>query len=402
MLVGRCKVPNVMNRRAILAAIGSILAAGCSQNKRGGESRGAHKSGFGIGNSADTPVDFGLKGKNQSFEFNYGDDPKFDFNKSQGGSDITFDIAGEENNKRDSLPTPSETNERATEYLVQARRTLNEAIKIYAGFGGERIDITSVTPTTESFSQYQVKSKIDNAKQPLRKATEYATEGQKVYILALEQVGIFLKHTTNAEAELQTALSEYETSMNFFYDGDTMNFDAAQKRLRDHTARVQDEVDLIRSEADSTALQVIGSDAEKLYEAKLAQFEALIQTFRSLDQGISEIGDGLADLKKGTELYTDREYQDASFDLTSATTALSSGKRAFGTARGNGVLQSEIKPGLDFATVLYRIADDLTESAEAKTDNDDERYVEYRERAVAHLQSDDRTEYMSEINKIQW
>lgn len=391
-----------MNRRAILAAIGSILAAGCSQNKSGGESRGAYKSGFGIGNSADTPVDFEFKTKNQSFEFNYEDDPKFEFNKSQGGSDITFDIAGEENNKRDALPTPSETNERATEYLVQARRTLNEVINIYAGFGGERVNITSVTPTTESFSQYQVKSKIDNAKQPLRKATKYATEGQKVYILALEQIGIFLKHTTNAEAELQTALSEYETSMNFFYDGDTMNFDAAQKRLRDHTARVQDEVDLIRSEADSTALQVIGSDAEKLYEAKLAQLEALIQTFRSLDQGISEIGDGLADLKNGTKLYTDREYQDASFDLTSSTTALSSGKRAFGTARGNGVLQSEIKPGLDFVTVLYRIADDLTESAEAKTNNDYERYVEYRERAVAHLQSDDRTEHMSEINKIQW
>ncbi|RXK48685.1 hypothetical protein [Halorientalis pallida] len=392
-----------MNRRTLLAAVGSILAAGCSQNRGGGSGeRGAYSEKFGMGRKADTPVDFGFDGNNQSFDFNYGDDPDFEFNSSQVGSEARFDFRGGQQRESDSLPTPAETNKQATEYLVQARRSLIEAIEIYAGFGGEDIDLTSVSPTTESFSPYEVKSKIDNSRQPLRRAAEYATEGQKVYIVALEQTGIFLKHAVEAEVEVRSALAEYQNAMSFLYDADTTNFEAPQKRLRDHATEAQDEVDLITSETDSSALQVVDSDAQELYKAKMAQFEAVIQTFRSLEGGVAEIGSGLSSLKEGAKVYNNREYENASFDLGSALNSFSGAKRAFQTARSNAVLQSATRPGLDFVTILYQITDDLNESAEAKTNDNNERYVEYRERAIDHLRSDDRTEYMSEINQIQW
>lgn len=389
-----------MNRRTVLAAIGSILAAGCSQN-RGGGGNGVYQD-IGLDNISNTRTKFEFGGENHSFDFDEMDKPEFDFNNSQLGSDVTFDFGGDQSANSDSLPTPAETNRQATEYIAQARQKLIEAIKIYAGFGGERVDITSVTPTTESFSQYRVKSKIDNTKQPLRRATEYATEGQKVYILALEQTAIFLKHVTEAEAELQTALSEYQTSMNFLYNADTTNFEAPQRRLQDHITHARGETDLIRSETDASALQVIDSEGENLYEAKLAQFDSLIQTFRSLDEGITEIGDGLSRLKEGVESYTTREYEDASFPLTTATGDLSSGRSAFESARSNGVLQSTIEPGLDFARVLYQISEDLSQSTEAKINDNDEKYVNYREKAIGHLRANNQTRYMSEINQIQW
>jgi hypothetical protein len=393
-----------MNRRTLLTAIGSILVAGCSQSRSGrsGKEAGAYRDGFGMGRNADTPVEFGFQDNNKSFDFEYDDDVEFGFNSSRVGPDVTFDFGGKQNTKDDSLPTPAETDERATDYIVRSRDLFIEAINTYAGFGGEDIDITSVSPATESFSQYPIKSKIDNTKQLLRRGAKYATEGQKPYILALEQTGIFLKHATEAEVELRAALSEYQTSIGFLYDADTTNFDSPRKRLRDHTDEAREEIDLIRSETDSSALQVIDSDAQELYKAKLAQFDTLIQAFRSLDQGIVQVGDGMSDLKEGVELYIDRKYDDASFRCGSASTSFSSGKRRFEQAHSDDILRSEIQPGLDFATVLYQLTSDLSRSAEAMTNDNSDKYVKFREKAVAHLQSNDKTEHMREINQIQW
>lgn len=392
-----------MNRRTVLAAIGSTLAAGCSQSGVGGAGETGMYRDIGINNTAGTPVEFDLgNNSNQPINIDGEDIPEFDFNSSQLGSDVTFDFGDENNANSDSLPPLTETNNQATEYIIQARQNLTEAIKIYASFGGERIDITSVTPTTESFSQYRIQARIDNISQPLRKAVETATKRQKVYILALEQTAIFLKHATEAEAQLQAAFSEYQSCMSFLYEGDTTNFEAPLRRLQDHTARAQEEIDLIRSETDSTALQVIDASADNLYEAKLAQFSTLIQTFQLLHNAISETGDGLAKLKEGVMYYTNKKYEDALFALITASSDLSSGKYAFEDARSNGVLQSATKPGIDFVTVLYQISIDLKRSSEAKTNDNNEKYVDYREKAIAHLRSDKRTKYMSEISRIQW
>lgn len=392
-----------MNRRTLLAALGSLLAAGCSQNGGGGSGEpGAYREDFGIGEQSDTPVDFGVDDSNRSDGFDYDDNPEFDFNSSQAGSGVNFDFDGDEVMEADSPQTLGEGNERATKYLVQARRALVGAIKDYAGFGGEQGDVTSVSPTTESFSQSQVNSKIRTTKQPLRKAAKYATERQKVYIAALEQTGIFLKHATEIEIELRSALSEYQTSMGFLYDADTTNYEPARRRLRNHTTEAREELDLINSETDSSALQIIGSDAPDFYSAKIDQFDTLIEVFDSLSRGIRQVGIGLADLKEGVKLYNDREYENASFDLSSSLRSFSTGKGAFEAARGTADLESVMKPGFGFVTVLYQLTEDLSRSAEAKTNYDDEDYVKYREKAVTHLKSDDRTRYMSEINKIQW
>jgi hypothetical protein len=390
-----------MKRRNFLAVAGSLFGAGCSQSRSGRPD--IYKEDLGVESENSTQFEFDFGGQDSSFDFeNNRSKFNFDFNNSQANSNDAFDFSEGVHQESDPLPTPAETNKKATEAMAKARQYLLKAIQIYAGFGDAQVDMTAVTPQTDSFSQYRINSKIRRAKQLLLRAANNATEGQKPHISALEQVKIFLKHATRAEIALQTALSGYRASMEYLYDGDTTNFEAPQKRMDKAVSNAKSEVEFFKDKTDISSMQVIDSDARHLYMAKSAQFESLIEAFNHLDEGITNLSDGLEDLNKGVKDYLSRNYRDASFRFIPAITEFRGGKAKFSSVQGNGVLVSATESGLDFISVLYEIANDIQKSAEARVNHNNQKYTEYREQAITHLRSDDRTQYMSEINRIQW
>lgn len=387
----------------MIISVSSFLAAGCSQGgPRHGNGQGVYQEGKGVG-TVDEP-NFNFSNIAEDHEFEIGEiEGKFDFNSSQLDSEATFDFGeGGGSDSREKLPTPSKSDEQASKYLREAREKLLDAIKIYASFGGVDYDITTVSPATDSFSLSRIQSKIRQTQTPLLKASRSATEGQKVLILALEQVGIFLKHAARSEVALQNALSEYHTAIDYLEDGDTTNVGSATGRLNKQLSKAEEHRDLIKSESDSTSMQIIGPNAQEMYEAKMSQIDTLTGSFTSLVDAIVEIRDGLSELKEGVDLYTNRQYDNAEFQLGLAASSLQIGHSTIQNVRSDGVLQDATISSQQFSNILYRISDDLHQSAKAKLDHDDDAYTKYREQAIEHLKSDDRTRYMQEINRIQW
>jgi hypothetical protein len=386
----------------MLLTAGSIFLAGCSGNPSHGNGQGVYQGGRGVG-SLNEP-EFNFSNIADRHDFDIGQiERDFDFNSSQLGSDVTFDF-GEDGNRddREQLPTPAKSNKQAAKHLQKARQNLVEAIDIYASFGGAEADITSVSPTTESFSLSQIQNEIQRTRKPLVEASKSATEGQKVWILALEQVGIFLKHAAQADAALQNALSEYHTAIGYLEDGNTTTVDSPITRQDKKVSDANEAVDIIQSETDGTSMQIIHPNVQDMYEAKITQLETLIDSFRSLSNAVEDISDGLAELERGVSMYADREYDGSEFRLDSAAFSLQKGRDDIKSIRSDGILYDATAPGFDLANTLYKISNNLQQSAQAKLNYNDDAYTKYREQAIEHLESDKRTRYMQEINQIQW
>jgi exonuclease VII small subunit len=392
-----------MKRRTMLLTVGSIFAAGCSQgNPRHGNGQGVYQEGKGVGTINQPDYDFGNISGGEEFDIDEIEN-EFDFNSSQIGSDVTFEFGEDaKSDNKEQLPTPAKSNEQAAKHLQKGRQNILEAISTYASFGGSDYDITAVSPTTDSFSLPRIQSKIRRTRSPLLKASRSATEGQKVLILALEQVGIFLKHTARADDTLQEALSEYHTAIDYLENGDTTNVDPALDRLNKRLKEAQEYIDVINSETDSTSMQIIESDAQEMYEVKLSQLETIVDSLTSLRNAAEDITDGLAELKRGVDEYISRKYDNAEFQLTSAASSLQIGLSSIKNIQSEKVLQNVTRSTLSFASIIYQISYDLQQSAQAKLNHNEDAYSKYRERAIEHLRSDERTQYMQEINQIQW
>lgn len=331
----------------------------------GGRGNGRGAFADGVTNISDSEIGFENMGEERNFSMGDIEDGNFEFD--EGAFEADFDSRFGEGSGATS--TPIETDPRATELMTEAMDGIRETYAAYVGYAGSDANLMDLDSTIDSFNAPRVRRLAQEARAPLEKATEYATEDQKTIILSLVQVTVFLEDLARVREALLDAHDEFTYAVERIYAESTTRADRATYTIDEYRTEAQSLYRPLDGEIDAGAVSVfepIGS----VYEQKMNQVRAELDAYRNVRSAIRSAARGIEVFQDGVQAFYDREYEAVLSPLGSAQFEFGSAQSDFAIvdeATGIQATTSEVAgvmQALDAAAqALHRAAEVRVEDA---------------------------------------
>ncbi|MFB6143206.1 MAG: hypothetical protein ABEJ30_07680 [Halorientalis sp.] len=335
-----------MRRRSLLATAGSVLLAGCGRLERA--TTGAVEAIEGeqrIPPDVQPVDDIGIQGDigiDDSIDIRPVDDIGID-RRVEIADDIGIpEGAGPEDDPElqgpglDSNGEPIETNPRAADLIQRARDELSEAMDVYASYDGRNPTITDVNPTVERFNSGRVITELNQARQYLQRAEQFATMGQETMIMALGQCATFLENAAIAEEELNAAYDKFQFARERLFNGQYTQSTRARRRMRQHCREARTALRTMRETTEMAMMNAYDQISMEEYQGKLHQISTALDIFSSYKRGLRLLARGLRDIDTGATKYSNGNYSRAVDFISSALQDFRAARLEFSSpARGS-------------------------------------------------------------------
>lgn len=395
-----------MRRRTFLATAGSLLTAGCGALTGGRDGGGS--------NGPPEPEDWGGSsrlGKPSNKERTIPEPP--------GGYNKDYAISGEVDSKvRDVNPgrsdirdpfqvgedrdnsTPTQSNPEAAKYIGRTRTQLDEALAEYRSYADRNSTILDVNATNTDFESIRVERKVDAAESTLDKAVEPATEGQKMNILALKHVAVFIRHAARAQKALGDAFEQVSFMADRLYNENLLLVDQGSRRAAPKLADARDAYQVIKSEVEGDAFAAYGTISEDMYDDKRQQLDAEIGALDEARDGLRQMKGGVKELQEAVPAFLNEKYQLAERRFSGANADFAIAGTSFSLTRGSREVEGKVNEINAVARTLEMATKDLRRAANAQVN--DERLVFYEARRAAqqHIRSNEIVRGMRTMNDL--
>ena len=394
-----------MRRRAFLATAGTLLSAGCGAltgGRDGGRGGSSGPEDWGDENGPDfterprrtLPEPPG--GAQNEYQINTQVDSEIR-GVGAGDSDIRdpFQIDGE-----GSDGTPTRANQEATELIGEARNQLDDALDAYRGYAGANSSILDVNASHTSFDNLEVEDLVRQAESTLDEAVEPATEGQRMNILGLAHVAVFIRYAARCQKALGDAFAEVEFMSERLYNESLRLVEQGNRQARTAMEDAKDAYEVIDREVEPDAFRAYGTLSESVFEDKVRQLDGEIAALDESRTGLRDMKDGVTELQIGVPAFLDERYEEAERRLSGATADFAIARTSFRLTEGSREVEAKVREIVGVAQTLEQATTDLRRAAEAQLN--DERLVFYEARRAAeqHIESNEIVSDMRTMNDI--
>ncbi|MFB6166282.1 MAG: hypothetical protein ABEJ31_14070 [Haloarculaceae archaeon] len=381
-----------MRRRALLATAGSLLSAGCSALSGGGDQgvqRRRRRSLYGgvgvtehIGPGGNDSMDVGVDG-NFSTDLDLADQG-IDLNDTDMDQNLQVELSGRDEQQ---VLTATADNESA-KHIQTARDHLQTALTNYTRQAGRGAAVTDVTPTT-SFSAAIVTNNTASANDALKQAADGATDRQKVVVLALRQVSLFLELGATADEQLHRSWKAFSFAVGRFYSENTAQFEPARLRMQRHHKRARKAQRALANNTDESCTAALEGLSEDEYNGKCDQLQSAVFDFGGFGPGMESLSGGLASLQDAVPAYENEEYALAARRSLAASAQFGVAMVSFDVDRDGTAVSRKARELYGVTRTLKQLCDDLQRSASAQTNDNRLLFREARRAARQHAQSND-------------
>lgn len=394
-----------MRRRAFLATAGTILTAGCGAltGGNGGDSggtdgQGLHSGDIGLsgGDIGEDEIDTGEIGNNSNFSDIDIDTSEIggDINNSEIDTNIDIDLS-------DDGETATPENQEATRHIAHARESLINAHNTYTSQAeGRRAQIPGIKPTTESFTWVGIRRDVQNALDSLEDAAEYASGGQAVNVLALEQVGYFLLLSAKADAKLIDAYKHFEFSVARLFNESLTQAEIARKEMNDDWREARDIYQELTDKINEQSMVAFSQLNERLYERKIRQLDSGVAAFMDFRDGLKTTQDGVSRAQLGVDAYLSDNYEDAKDEFTRASAEFAVASTSFSFVSNDTGLMPRANEINATVTTMEQASEDLRRSSGGKVDDERLIYFEAKRAAEEHIESNETVKNMPTFRNI--
>ncbi|WP_136717465.1 hypothetical protein [Halorientalis salina] len=349
-----------MRRRTILATVGALFSAGCSE----------------IVPPPQTTVTDGAPGS-ATDETATGTVPT-DTLQTTDGSEPTTD-----QHTDTATDTPSESEREVAGAIETARGHLAESLSGYLAFAETSeptlLDVTAATDVSVS----NVTSPASDARQVLNGAPSYVDED----VERLSGVADFLTTAIRCQSNLEGTYSKFEFVHGRLYAEQFATLPDQLSQLRDRRDTAESHLETLRSETDRADMQAFDALSEDDYDRKVEQLQREVTAFGTLANTVETIADGLEAFIDGNDEFTDEDYDSAAELYSTAT-------RTFGTANDtlNALdtpesLASAVSELRSVTNALATGAHDLADAASAADEYEWDTHDQEFESAVSQLRT---------------
>lgn len=396
-----------MRRRVFLATAGSFLTAGCSSllggdgGEQGVDPSGYYEEDLAVSDDRDLSVPDKFKeGFNSDVDIDSVDfeDMEFDFNSS--AVDAEFGDADWVLEDMEEETTTTEADERAARLVQIGGRKLIEAWDIYRGFAGDEASLLDVTPAVDEINARTVRSKVREAKPPLKEAGKHATEGQKVNILALQQIGVFLVQASQTDEKLKTAYDEFAWATERLYAENLTQASSAKYRLEDYIEEARKPYERLTEETDESSAKSFPPVSEENFQTKVRRLDDALYVLDKHKEGIGRMVSGIEQLQDGVPRYINREFDEAIRPLMRATSRFGMAAYSFNPFKSAPGIKEKSDEAKNVAQALEDGTRALERSARAYTEEKRVAYYEAQRKSESAYKSNDIVHRMRTPKKI--
>lgn len=394
-----------MRRRAFLATAGSLLTAGCGAltGGRGGGGGGqpgpedwGGSSRLGKPSNKERTIPEPPGGYNKDYAISNEVDSKVR-NVNPGRSDIRDPFQVGEN--RDNS-TPTQSNPEAAKYIGKTRTQLDEALAEYRSYAGRNSTILDVNASTTDFESIRVEHKVDAAESTLDKAVDPATEGQKMNILALKHVAVFIRHAARAQKALGDAFEEVSFMADRLYNENLLLVKQGSREAGPAIENAKEAYQVIKSEVEGDAFAAYGTLSEGLFEDKRQQLDAEIGALDEARDGLLQMRGGVKTLKTAVPDFLNEKYGAAARGFSSANADFAIAGTSFAISRGSREVAQKVGEITGVAKTLEMATKDLRRAANAQVNDDRLVFYESRRAAQEHIRSNEIVSRMRTMNDL--
>lgn len=296
--------------------------------------------------------------------------------------------------------TPTQSNPEAAKYIGKARNHLDDALAEYRSYGGRTATIVDVNASNTDFESIRVESKVDKAESTLDKAVEPATEGQKMNILALKHVSVFIRHAARCQKALGDAYEEVSFMADRLYNENLVLVDQGNRQTETALQTAREAYQVIKSEVEPDAFVAYGTLSEGTFEEKRRQLDAEIGALDEARGGVWDMKGGVEELQSAVPAFLDEKYRLAERRFSSANADFAIARTSFSLSRGSREVETKVNEITGVARTLEQATKDLRRAAQAQLN--DERLVFYEARRAAqeHVRSNDIVRRMRTMNDL--
>jgi predicted RNA-binding protein with PIN domain len=296
--------------------------------------------------------------------------------------------------------TPTQSNPEAAKYIGKARNQLDDALAEYRSYAGRNSTIVEVNAANTDFESIRVESLVDKAESTLDKAVEPATEGQKMNILALKHVSVFVRHAARCQKALGDAYEEVSFMADRLYNENLLLVDQGNRQAESALQKAREAYSVVKSEVEPDAFAAYGTISEGMFEEKRRQLDAEIAALDEARGGLRDMKGGVKQLQTGVPAFLDEKYQLAERRFSSANADFAIARTSFSLTRGSREVEKKVNEITGVARTLEQATKDLRRAARAQLN--DERLVFYEARRAAeeHINSNDIVRRMRTMNDI--
>ncbi len=394
-----------MRRRAFLATAGTLLSAGCGALTGGRNGGGSGDRGPEDWGDEDGP-DFTARpertlpeppgGARNEYQINTEVDSEI---RGVGGGDADIRDPFGVDEGRDG-GTPTQANQEAAELIGEARNQLDDALAAYRGYAGANASITDVNASHTSFDNLTVEDRVSEAESTLDQAVESATDGQKMNIIGLAHVSVFIRYAARCQKALGDAFEEIEFMSERLYNESLRLVDQGNRQARSAIREARDAYQVIESEVEEDAFGAYGTLSEAIFREKVQQLDSEIAALDESRSGVRDMKDGVSELQAGVPAFLDERYEEAERRFSGASADFAIARTSFRLTSGSREVESKVREIIGVAQTLEQATADLRRAAQAQLN--DERLVFYEARRAAqqHIESNEIVRGMRTMNDI--
>jgi hypothetical protein len=349
-----------MRRRTILATVGALFSAGCSE----------------IVPPPQTTVTDGAPGS-ATDETATGTVPT-DTLQTTDGSEQTTD--GPTDTATD---TPSETEREVADAIETAHGHLTDSLSGYLAFAETSdptlLDVTAATNVSVS----NVTSPASDARQVLDGAPRYVDED----VERLSGVADFLTSAIRCQSNLEGAYSKFEFVHGRLYAQQFATLPDQLSQLRERRDTAERHLEALQSETERTDMQAFDPLSEDDYDRKVEQLQREVTAFDTLADTVETVVDGLEAFIDGNDDFTDEDYDSAAEFYATATQSFSTANDALTALDTPESLASTVSELVSVTNALATGAHDLADAASAADEYEWDTHDQEFESAVSQLRT---------------
>jgi hypothetical protein len=296
--------------------------------------------------------------------------------------------------------TPTQSNPEAAKYIGKARNQLDDALAEYRSYAGRSSTIVDVNATNTDFESIRVESRVDKAESTLDKAVEPATDGQKMNILALKHVSVFVRHAARCQKALGDAYEKVSFMADRLYNENLLLVDQGNRGAEAALEEARTAYQVIKREVEPDAFAAYGTISEGVYEEKRRQLDGEISALDEARNGVWDMKGGVEQIQRAVPDFLDEKYRAAERGFSSANADFAIARTSFSLARGSREVEAKVNEITGVARTLEQATKDLRRAARAQLN--DERLVFYEARRAAqeHVRSNDIVRRMRTMNDL--
>jgi hypothetical protein len=330
-----------MQRRQVLAALGSLLAVGCLGAKRPETTSGVRTEG-GYARGTPTPV------------------PTATPEPTPDPTETPEPTESPESADSTESPEPAEADvEAGAAAIDRVQAELDAAVEAYTG--DEDGSLSGVPVTGDRFDVRTVLVAVDAVQRELVAAeAAAATDDQRETVADLRVAERFLTLSALAHSYFVEAVDRLDAARAAVGEG-VDAVETAEERFDRSLARGSDRLSTVKNEVDSDAVAVGDPFDDDTYDDTVSAFEAVRSVLRDASSGLDRMVQGLDELEEAREDEEDGDDDDAVDSADEARDLFDEAYEFFDDAA---------------AAAAARDADDLEATLEALRGHADDQYLE--------------------------